>query len=147
MAANSTVALSIVDAILKYGTPGTTSLPATLVSANCADVSLKCTMGEAKANTRATRHEMSLPSMFANGIEVTFPADSGASDLSAFRTAFMTSVPLPITLTDKSGMTPFNAVMYVADFDDSQTLNDVAVDKFSLKVYATGSAGPFPYFG
>ena len=146
MATNSTVALSIVDAILKYGT-GAPALPATTLSPNCADVTLKCTMGEAKANTRASRHEMGLPSLFADSIDVSFPSDSGAGDLIAFRTAFMTAAPICIYITDKSGMTPFNSVMYVADFDDTQTLNDVPVDKFTLKNYAVGAAGPFPYFG
>ena len=44
-------------------------------------------------------------------------------------------------------MTPFNCVMYVADFDDTQTLNEVPVNKFTLKPFAAGAAGPFPYFG
>lgn len=147
MPANTTVALSIVDAILKYNPSPSTSLPATTTSANCADVSLKCTMDEAQANTRATRHKMGLPSMFSDGVDVSFPSDSGAADLTAFRTAFFTSAPIAITITDKSGMTPFNAIMYVADFDDTQTLNEVPMDKFSLKPFAVGSAGPFPYFG
>jgi hypothetical protein len=147
MPANSTVALSIVDAILKYNASPSTSLPATTVASNCADVSLKATLNDAKANTRASRHEMGLPSMFTDGVEVSFPADSNATDLAAFRTAFFTAAPIPILITDKNGMTPFNAVMYVADFDDTQTLNDVPVDKFSLKVWATGSGGPYPYFG
>jgi hypothetical protein len=152
MAANTTVALSIVDAILKYGAAGTT-LPATTLAPNCADVTLKCTMSEAKANTRASRHEQSLPSMFADSIDVSFPSDSGATDLIAFRSAFMASTPLAILVTDKSGMTPFNAILYVADFDDTQTLNEVPVDKFTLKPYAVGAggtAGPggnLPYFG
>ena len=44
-------------------------------------------------------------------------------------------------------MTGFNAVMYVSDYDDSQTLNETAVDKFTLKPFAVGAAGPFPNFG
>ncbi len=147
MPANSTVALSIIDAILKYNASPSTALPATTVAANCGDVALKCTMSEAKANTRASRHEQSLPSMFADGVEVSFPSDSGAIDLAAFRAAFFAVAPLAILVTDKSGMTPFNAVMYVADFDDTQTLNDVPVDKFSLKVWAQGAGGTAPYFG
>ena len=147
MAANTTVALSIVDAILNYNTPGTTTLPATTAAKNCADVSLKGTWNEAKANTRASRHEMGLPSMVADGIEVSFPSDSGAADLTAFRAAYFGALPIPILVTDKSGMTPFNAVMYVSDFDDTQVLNEVPVDKFTLKVYACGAGGPFPYFG
>lgn len=147
MSANTTVALSIVDAILKYNAPGSTALPAATLAPNCSDVSLKVTMSEAKANTRASRHDQGLPSMFADGVDVSFPSDSAAADLTAFRTALFTSVPIPILVTDKTGMTPFNAVMYVADFDDTQTLNEVPVDKFSLKVFAVGAAGPFPYFG
>ena len=149
MAANTSVALSIVDAILKYTASPSTALPATTTASNCADVSLKVTMGEAKANTRVSRHEMSLPSMFANGVEVSFPSDSGATDLLAFRAALFTSAPIPILITDKSGMTPFNAVMYVADFDDTQALDGVPVDKFSLKCYAVGAGAPnsVPYFG
>ena len=147
MPANTTVALSIVDAILKYNAAPSTSLPATTTAPNCADVSLKVSLSEAKANSRASRHEQGLPSMFADGVDVSFPADSGATDLAAFRNAAFTAAPIPILITDKSGMTPFNAVMYVADFDDTQTLNEVPVDKFSLKVFAVGAAGPFPYFG
>lgn len=147
MAANTTVALSIVDAILKYNAAGSTTLPATTAASNCADVSLKGAWSEAKANTRASRHEMGLPSMLADGLEVSFPSDSGAADLLAFRAAHFGALPIPILVTDKSGMTPFNAVMYVAEFDDTQTLNDVPVNKFSLKCWAVGAAGTGPYFG
>ena len=146
MAEHSTVALSIVDAILRRGAPNTTNLPAGTLCDSCADVSLKVTIGEAKANNRRSRHEQARPAMFADEIEVSFPSDSADPHLDAFMTAFINAQPIPVFVTDKAGMHSFSAVMGVFGLDDTQTLNEVAVNKFTLKPYACGYGGPQPSF-
>ncbi len=147
MAANTTVKLSIVDAVFKYGTVNTVALPATTQDKSVADVSLKVTAGEAKANTRMSRHEQSLPSMFASEVEVSIPSDSASGALTALISAFTNAYPIPVYVADGSGVLGLNFVAGVFGWDDSQTLNDVPVDKFTLKPYAVGQGGTFPYFG
>ncbi|MGO9111166.1 MAG: hypothetical protein ACLP9L_18230 [Thermoguttaceae bacterium] len=145
--ASTTVKLSIVDAIFKFGTPGSMTLPAGTLDKSVADVSLKVTPSEAKANTRNSRHEMALPSMFVDEIEVSIPSDSASPAMSALITAVTSSLPIPIYVSDATGMTGLSMIAGVFGWDDTQTLNEVPINKFTLKPYAVGSGGPFPTFG
>jgi hypothetical protein len=147
MSAQTTVNVSIADAILKRGTPNSAVLPATIVCNTCADVSYKATANEAKASNRLSRHEQSLPGMIGDEIEVAFPSDSADTHMAAFITAFCNFQPIPIYVTDKASMIGFGAVMWVTSWDDTQTLNEVPVNKFTLKVYAVGASGTQPTYG
>ena len=108
----------------------------------------QCHASEAKANTRATRHEMALPSMYADEIEVSFPAtrqlrrhgrlSRPASTASRCRSTSATARPAMLRPerwwpASSAGTTP-------------QTLNEVPVNKFSLKPYAVGASRPVPSF-
>ena len=146
MSNQTTVNVSIADAILKRGAPNTATLPATVICDTCADVSYKASANEAKANNRRSRHEQSLPGMIGDEIEVAFPSDSADPHLAAFKTAFCTFAPIPVYITDKNGMLGFSAVMWVSNWDDGQTLNEVPVNKFTLKVYAVGYSGTQPSY-
>ena len=147
MSANTTIKLSLIDAVFKFGAAGTTALPAGTLDKSVADVSLKVTPGEAKANSRNSRHEMALPSMFVNEIEVSIPSDSASAAMSALITAVTGSLPIPIYVSDGAAMIGLNMVAGVFGWDDSQILNEVPVNKFTLKPYAVGANGPFPSFG
>ena len=146
MANNTTVKLSIVDAVFKYGTYNTVTLPAGTQDKSVADVSLKVTAGEGKANTRMSRHEQSLPSMFATEVEVSIPSDSASGSLTALMTAFTNAYPIPVYVGDGTGVLGMNFVAAVMSWDDTETLNDVPMHKFTLKPYAVGQSGTFPYF-
>ena len=146
MPANTTIALSIVDAVIKRGAPNTTTLPPTIAVDTCEDVTLKVSVSEAKANNRKSRHEQSLPAMYSDEIDITFPADSADTHLAAFITAFTTPGPIPIKVADKTGMIGLQMIAYVASWEDPNTMPDVPKLKFTLKPFAVGVGGTQPSF-
>jgi hypothetical protein len=146
MSTQTTVNVSIADAVLLRGLPNTAVLPATITCDSCADVSYKGTGDKPGANNRKSRHKQSLPGQIGDEIMVSFPSDSADTHMAAFITAFVNFQPIPIFVTDKAGMLGFEAVMWVTDWDDTQTLNEVAINKFTLEPYAVGVAGPQPHY-
>ena len=147
----TSIRLSLTDAVFQYGTVGTATLTAPTRDNSVADVSLKCTVGEAKANTRNSRHEMSLPSMFVDEIEVSIPSDANSGAMTALISAFTNVAPIPVYVSDgtaSAGAAAIGLKMVAGVFgwDDTQTLNEVPVNKFTLKPYAVGANGPFPQF-
>jgi zinc transporter ZupT len=149
MSANTTVKLSLVDAIFRCSNAGVAALSGNTTGTldkSVADVSLKVTPGEAKANTRNSRHELALPSMFVDEIEVSIPSDSASNAMTQLITACINAQPISCYVSDGVGMTGLAAVFGVFGWDDTETLNEVPVNKFTLKPYAVGAAGPFPTF-
>jgi hypothetical protein len=149
MAANSTVKLSLVDAIFRCTNAGVAALTGNTTGTldkTVADVSLKVTPGEAKANSRNSRHEMALPSMFVDEVEVSIPSDSASTAMTQLIAACVGVLPISCYVSDGAGLTGLAAVFGVFGWDDTQILNEVPVNKFTLKPYAVGAGGPFPTF-
>jgi hypothetical protein len=148
MANQTTLKLSLIDAILYRGTPNTITLPASVVVTTVANVTLKVTMTEAKANNRLTPVEQCLPTFAAIEVELEIFSDSADAHLSAFRQALINRQPIPILVADGSegGGNRFSGVMGVFSEENSQTLEGIVTNKFTLKPWAVGYAGTQPAF-
>ena len=146
MANQTTVTLTLTDAVLKRGTPNPTVLPAATLVDTCGDVDLKITMDEAPANNRKTPIKQQLPSLAGVELEVSFPSDSADAHLAAFRTAFINRQPIPIYVSDQSAMIGFGGIMGVFGWQDPQPLAGVPDNKFTLKPWAVGASGTQPAF-
>ena len=83
MANQSTVVLSLVDAVLKRGTPNTTTLPAATLVTTVKNVNLKLTMEEAEASNRNSAFRQYLPSLAGIELQIEFNSDSADTHLAA----------------------------------------------------------------
>ena len=140
MANQSTVVLSLVDAVLKRGTPNTTTLPAATLVTTVKNVNLKLTMEEAEASNRNSAFRQYLPSLAGIELQIEFNSDSADTHLAAFRTALINRQPIPIQVTDSSGSgSTFNGAMGVFPWENDQPLAGVPSNKFTLKPWAVGA--------
>lgn len=148
MANQTTIKLSLTDAILYRGTQGTTTLPATTPVTTVENVSLKLTLQEAKLNNRLSPIGQQLPSIADIALEINFAADSADTHLQAFRAAMINRQPIPILVSNGSeaSNTRFSGLMGVFGGDDDEQLAGIPGQKFTLKPWAVGFAGTQPSF-
>ena len=147
MSSNTTVKLSIVDAVLYRGTPGG-SLPAATLVSTVENVSLKVSKEKAKAFNRLSTIKQYLAVHKDVTVEIAFPADSADTHLAAFRYAMLHDQPIPVLLGNGSeaASTRWSGLMGVESGDDDEELEGVPMQKFSLFPWAVGASGTQPGF-
>ena len=148
MANQTTVKLSLVDAVLYRGTPGSTSLPAATLVTTVENVSLKVSKDKAPAFNRLSSIKQYLAVHKDVTIEISFPADSADTHLAAFRAAMINDQAIPILLGNGSeaASTRWSGLMGVASGDDDEQLQGVPMQKFELFPWAVGASGTQPGF-
>jgi hypothetical protein len=147
MANNTTVKISLTDAVLKIGTVGG-SLPATTVVTTVENVSLKISKEKSPALNRLSQIKQYISTLTDVALEINFPADSADPFLAAFRSAAITNTPLPVYVagTFEGANTRFTGIMGVESMEDDEPLAGVEMEKFTLFPWAVGYSGTQPGF-
>jgi hypothetical protein len=146
MANTTTIVTSLSDAKLYRGSPNSNTIPAATLVTTAENVSLKLTFNEAKVLNRASGIEQVVYTLAAVEAEFNIYSDSADVHLQAFRTALINRQPIPILITDGSCVNGylFSGLMGVGGGDNDQPLPGVPTNKFTLKPWAVGFAGPQP---
>jgi hypothetical protein len=140
MANGTNILISVVDAVLCYGGSGTT---AATVAQTCSDVSLKQSWDTDEVNDRSSQAKGYVATLYELSPEVSFPADVTDTALAFFLAAVATATPIAVYISDKAGVTGWEADYLVTENDDDQKIGSKIEHKFTLKRAArTGRLPP-----